>query len=144
MSLDSGPAHAHHAHMTDENEDPLADLKKGIGLLFRAAKSAAHKIPKDKIEDAFKSSVEELQKAVEKLPTAKIEGTVKTSLQEMGRAFVSVATTLEREVAGTKVKSEPPAPPAEAAKSEDQAPEDAHQRFDDAYAPEPEDPTKKK
>jgi hypothetical protein len=131
--------------MTDENEDPLADLKKGIGLLFRAAKSAAHKIPKDKIEDAFKSSVEELQKAVEKLPTEKIEGTVKTSLQEMGRAFVSVATTLEREVAGTKrSSSEPPTPPAEAAvKAEDQAPEEPKQRFDDAYAPEPEDPKKK-
>lgn len=133
------------APMTDENEDPLADLKKGIGLLFRAAKSAAHKIPKDKIEDAFKSSVEELHKAVEKLPTEKIEGTLKTSLQEMGRAFVSVATTLEREVTGTKRSSEPPAPPAEAAsvKAEDQAPEDPHQRFDDAYAVEPEDPKKK-
>ena len=129
--------------MTDENEDPLADLKKGIGLLFRAAKSAAHKIPKDKIEDAFKSSVEELQKAVETLPTQKIEGTVKTSLQEMGRAFVSVATTLEREIAGAKPRSEPPAPPPAAAKVDDQAPEDAKERFDDAYAPEPQDPKKK-
>lgn len=135
------------ASMTDENEDPLADLKKGIGLLFRAAKSAAHKIPTDKIEDAFKSSVEELHKAVEKLPTQKIEGTLKTSLQEMGRAFVSVATTLEREVTGAKRPSEPPAPPAEAesasAKAEDQAPEDPHQRFDDAYAVEPEAPKNK-
>lgn len=105
---------------TPEDEDAVADLKKGVGLLFRAAKAAAqvaaHKAKDrahvDKVEEAFRGGVEDLQKALEKLPTEGIEGALRTSLKEMGRAFENVARTLERDVVGrTPEASTKPPPP---------------------------------
>jgi hypothetical protein len=84
-----------------KEEDPVADLKRGVSLLFRAAKNAAHAAkekPKDKVEKAFKTSVDELHKALDRLQSDKLEGALKTSLQEIGRAFGNVAQTLEREM----------------------------------------------
>jgi hypothetical protein len=77
--------------MSDEKPNPLDDVRKGLGLLFRAAKTAA-----------------------EKLPTKDLEEVVVTSAREVGRALENVGRTLEREVFGKK--DEPPAqekPPAE-------------------------------
>ncbi len=102
-----------------EPEDPVADLKKGIGLLFRAAKSvaqtAAHRakdnVHSDRVEKVFKKGVDELHETIDRLQTDKVEGAVKTSLQEIGRALGNVAQTIEREL--TKPpgsKSDPPAP----------------------------------
>ena len=72
----------------DENKpDPVEDLKKGLGLLFRAA-----------------------QAAVRKLPTEKVEEVVKTGVKEVGRALGNVAEVLDGEL--TKRRA---APPAEAA-----------------------------
>lgn len=109
--------------MTDENEkkdeapeekpetdDAVADLKRGVGLLFRAAKSAAqgaaHRAKDvahaEKVESAFKTGVDDLQKAFDRLQSDKLEGAFKTSLQEIGRAFGNVAQTLERELRDTK------------------------------------------
>ena len=83
-------------------DDPIADLKRGVGLLFRAAKSAAHNakdsVQTEKVERAFKSGVDELHKAIDRLQADKLEGALKTSLQEIGRAFGNVAQTLEREL----------------------------------------------
>ena len=87
---------------TDPDEDPVADLKRGVNLLFKAAKNAAHAakttVPKDKVEQAFKSGVDELHKAIDRLQDDKLEGAIKTSLREIGRAFGNVAQTLEREL----------------------------------------------
>ncbi len=104
----------------DPDDDPVADLKKGVGLLFRAAKAAAQvaahkakdKVHADKVEEAFRGGVDDLQKALEKLPTEGIEGALRTSLHEMGRAFENVAKTLERDVVGRKPSD--PAPPPDA------------------------------
>lgn len=65
------------AGMSDDKPDPLRDTLKGLGLLFRAARTVAAKIPTKNLEDA-----------------------VVTSAREVGRAIENVATTLERSVFG--------------------------------------------
>ena len=104
--------------MTDENDkkdDPevsekeekaIDDLKKGVGLLLRAAKTAAqgaaHRAKDvahaEKVEKAFKTGASDIQKTFDRLQSDKLEGALKTSLQEIGRAFGNVAETLEREL----------------------------------------------
>jgi hypothetical protein len=59
----------------DEKPDAMEDVKKGLGLLFRAAKTA-----------------------VKKLPTEPIERVVLDGAKEVGRAVENVASTLEKEV----------------------------------------------
>src|SRR5690348_14019332 len=68
--------------------DPVDDLKKGLGLLFRAAKGAVDQIPTDKLEDV-----------------------VKTGAREVGRAIENVTETIEKEVFGIPPKKKPSAPP---------------------------------
>jgi hypothetical protein len=65
--------------MTDEKSTPLRDVRKGLGLLFRAAKTAAERLPKRGVEEA-----------------------VLTSAREVGRAIENVALTIEREVFGKR------------------------------------------
>jgi hypothetical protein len=92
--------------------DPVEDLKKGVGLLLRAAKSAAqgaaHKAKDaahaERVEKAFKTGVDDLQKTFERLQSDKVEGALKTSIQEIGRALGNVAQTLEREMRDDKDK----------------------------------------
>src|SRR5947207_1184426 len=81
--------------------DPVDDLKKGIGLLFRAAKGA-----------------------VEQLPTDKLEDVVKKGAGVGGGGIENVTETIEKEVFGVaKKKSGSPPPPAPAeAKKEGDAP----------------------
>ncbi len=45
--------------------DPIEDLRNGLGLLFRAAKTAVDQIPTDKIEQAVKDGAREVTKALE-------------------------------------------------------------------------------
>jgi len=61
--------------MSDDDPNPLVDVAKGLGLLFRAARTAAKKLPSKEFEEA-----------------------VVTSAKEVGRALENVAATLEREV----------------------------------------------
>jgi hypothetical protein len=82
--------------MPDDKPNPMEDVRNGLGLLFRAAKTA-----------------------VEKLPTKDLEDAVVTSAREVGRAIENVGKTIEREVLGHKDEprsrvstDEPPAPPA--------------------------------
>lgn len=65
--------------MNNDKPTPLEDVRKGLGLLFRAAKTA-----------------------VEKLETRGVEDVVVTSAREVGRAIENVATAIEREVFGKK------------------------------------------
>jgi hypothetical protein len=65
--------------MPDDKPNALEDVRKGLGLLFRAAKTT-----------------------VEKLPTKDLEEVVVTSAREVGRAIENVGKTLEREVFGKK------------------------------------------
>jgi hypothetical protein len=70
--------------MSEDDPNPLVDVAKGLGLLFRAARTAAKKLPSKELEDA-----------------------VVTSAKEVGRAFENVAATIEREVfrGGSRDKS---------------------------------------
>jgi hypothetical protein len=77
--------------MKDEKPTALQDVRKGLGLLFRAARTA-----------------------VEKWPAGGVESVVATSAREVGRALENVASTIEREVFGKRGRSAepPPAPPS--------------------------------
>jgi hypothetical protein len=89
----------------DPKPDPIEDVRKGLGLLFRAAKGA-----------------------IDKLPTKDVEQAVVTSAREVGRALENVGKSIEREVARVKDDLKPHGaarPPADAAKPEDEKKEDA-------------------
>lgn len=77
--LDRQRCRAHALTMSDEKPNPFEDVVKGLGLLFRAAKTT-----------------------VEKLPRKDLEEVVVTSAREVGRAIENVGRTLEREVFGKK------------------------------------------
>jgi hypothetical protein len=61
--------------MSDDRPNPLTDVRKGLGLLFRAARTTISRLPKGDLEE-----------------------TVAQSAREVGRAIENVATTIEREV----------------------------------------------
>jgi len=63
--------------MPDDKPNAFEDVRKGLGLLFRAAKTT-----------------------VERLPTKDLEEVVVTSAREVGRAIENVGKTIEREVFG--------------------------------------------
>jgi hypothetical protein len=94
------------AAMSDEKPTPLRDVRTGLGLLFRAAKTA-----------------------VERLPTRGVEEAVLTSAREVGRAIENVASTIEREVFGRKGgpirpgNDARPEPSGDAEKTKDPEPE---------------------
>ncbi len=73
----------------DKAPNPLTDLRKGLGLLFRAAKTTARKLPTTNLGREF-------------------EQAVVTSAREVGRAIENVATTIEREVRGRTGMPGPP------------------------------------
>jgi hypothetical protein len=81
--------------MNDDKPTPLQDVRKGLGLLFRAARTA-----------------------VERLPKGGVEEVVVTSAREVGRAIENVASAIDREVFGRKGR--PSQPPREGG----QAPQD--------------------
>jgi len=84
-------------NMSEDDPNPLVDVAKGLGLLFRAARTAAKKLPSKELEEA-----------------------VVTSAKEVGRAFENVAATIEREVfRGRPRGGAQPTPPGEDAKKDD-------------------------
>jgi hypothetical protein len=50
--------------------DPIEDVRKGLGLLFRAATTAVNSLPTDKLESAVVSSVKEVGRAIENVASA--------------------------------------------------------------------------
>ena len=111
------------SNMTEENdkkpeapveENPVEDLKKGVGLLLRAAKNAAqgaaHRAKDaahaEKVDAVFKKSVDDMHKTIDRLQSDKLEGALKTSLQEIGRALGNVAETIEKELRDPKDKDD--------------------------------------
>jgi hypothetical protein len=96
--LDIARARAHHSGMsTDPKPSALQDLTKGLGLLFRAAKTT-----------------------LQKLPTGELEEAVITSAKEVGRAIENVTQTVSHTVEKQIFRrpSEPPRPPEEASAEE--------------------------
>jgi hypothetical protein len=70
----------------DEKPSPIEDVRKGLGLLFRAARTTLEKLPKRDFEDA-----------------------VTTGVKEVGRAVENVTRTIERDLFG--VRRDDSAPP---------------------------------
>jgi hypothetical protein len=89
-----------------DKPDPIEDVRKGLGLLFRAAKTA-----------------------VQKLPTKNLEEVVVTGAKEVGRAVENVAQTIEREV----FKREPSS--SASSSSSDHPQDDESAKKDDAPPP---------
>lgn len=103
--------------MSDEKKpDPIEDVRKGLGLLFRAAKNA-----------------------VSELPTGKVEEAVATGLREVGRAVESVASTIEREVFKSGGAKEPAKSSEASAEPAPVASPDAHDAHDAHDAKDPHD-----
>jgi hypothetical protein len=100
--------------MSDEKPNPFEDVRKGLGLLFRAAKTTVEKLPKKDFEEV-----------------------VMTSAREVGRAFENVGRTIEREVLGRR--GEAAAPPS-AKESSDAPPRDAKATGGEHPADKPEEP----
>jgi len=75
--------------MPDEPKkpDPIEDIRAGLGLLFRAAKTAVDELPTDKIEEA-----------------------VKEGAREVGRALGTVGDVFDEKVLGKKPKHPAPGP----------------------------------
>jgi hypothetical protein len=82
--------------MSDDRPNPLTDVRKGLGLLFRAARTTISRLPKGDLEEA-----------------------VVTSAREVGRAIENVASTLEREVLGKMGRSDPKGKDGDAPKPAD-------------------------
>jgi hypothetical protein len=80
-----------------EKPDPIEDVRKGLGLLFRAAKSA-----------------------IDQLPTRHVEEAVVAGAREVGRAIENVTSTLDKQFFkrdGSKTAPPPADPPANASES---------------------------
>jgi hypothetical protein len=63
----------HHDVMSDEKPDkpdPIEDVRKGLGLLFRAAKSTLDQLPKLEFEEAVVSGAREVGRAIESVTGA--------------------------------------------------------------------------
>jgi len=62
--------------MSDENSekpdkpDPIEDVRKGLGLLFRAAKSTLDQLPTRQLEEAVVSGAREVGRAIENVTGA--------------------------------------------------------------------------
>ena len=96
--------------MSDEKPNPFDDVRRGLGLLFRAARTT-----------------------VEKLPTKDLEDAVVTSAREVGRAIENVGRTIEREVFGKKVEVR--RPPPSGPDSPDGVPSPGEPKSDDPKPP---------
>ena len=59
--------------MSDDRPNPFTDVRKGLGLLFRAARTTISRLPKGGLEEVMKESA-----------------------REVGRSFENVAKTVER------------------------------------------------
>jgi hypothetical protein len=73
LPLDSGRRRDHHMAMSEENPDkpdPIEDVRKGRGLLFRAAKSTLDQLPTRQFEDAVVSGAREVGRAIENVTDA--------------------------------------------------------------------------
>lgn len=108
-----------------KDPNPIEDVRKGLGLLFRAARTAVQKLPTDKLEEAVMSGA-----------------------KEVGRAMESVAHTIEKEVTKRAAPSASPPTAATASRPPDatDAAAEAKGAHDDdgphASTPPPEPPQK--
>ncbi len=91
----------------DDKPDPIEDVRKGLGLLFRAAKST-----------------------IDKFPTRDLEEAVTTGAREVGRAIENVGRTIERDI----LKNKPAEAPKPENPSKEEEPKPDEKPVDDKPA----------
>ncbi len=99
-----------------EKPNPIDDLRKGFGLLFRAAKTTLEKLPTDQIEEAVLTGAKEVGRALEnvqhsveeqflgKSATAKKEEPAPTEPAKDGEIKAETATSAEKQDDETKTR----------------------------------------
>jgi hypothetical protein len=104
LGLDIARARAHHSGMaTDPKPSALQDLTKGLGLLFRAAKTTLQKLPTGELEEAVITSAKEVGRAIENV-TQTVSHTVEKQI------FRRPSEAQRPEEAGPEGATKPPAP----------------------------------
>jgi hypothetical protein len=107
--------------MSDSDKpNPIDDLRKGLGLLFRAAKTT-----------------------LDKLPTGQIEEAVITGAKEVGRALENVTHTVEEQFLRKPTARPADEAPSAAASAKDPAPEEASKEPSKEPPTEPENEKKR-
>jgi len=102
-----------------DKHDPIEDVRKGLGLLFRAAKGAIDKLPTKDVEQVVVTSAREVGRALENVGKS-IErevNRVKDDLRPHGSSTAPPATPEEPKADGPRVedeKTDPPKPPGAA------------------------------
>lgn len=115
--------------MSDEDQkkpDPIEDVRKGFGLLFRAAKTAVSELPTDKVEAAVVSGVKEVGKAIENVAQAIDKEVFKGAASKTNERM-----RVDPDAAKDAAKA---APPADSKKPDESKQEEKKEEpFDDAY-----------
>jgi hypothetical protein len=100
--------------MSDENSekpDPIEDVRKGLGLLFRAARSTLDQLPKRQFEEAVLSGAREVGRAIESVTGAIDKQIFKRDATPPKAQGPAQEPSTEKEPAGTE--SGAPHPPDE-------------------------------
>ena len=94
---------------TDPKPSALLDLTKGLGLLFRAAKTTLQKLPTGELEEAVVTSAKEVGRAIENV-TQTVSHTVEKQI--FRRRSDAPRTPVEPSAEGAKSSPAPsPGPP---------------------------------
>jgi hypothetical protein len=108
----SDPPHA------PEPSDPIEDVRKGLGLLFRAAKSTLEQLPTRQFEEAVVSGAREVGRAIENVTGAIDKQIFK---REAGSATGTPASAGESTVTEAKAEPSAEAKPESAASDKDKS-----------------------
>lgn len=92
----------------DPKPNPFQDLRQGLGLLFRAAKTTLERLPTGELEEAVKTGAKEVTRAIENVTHAVEEQILRKPSVRSGSA-------------------PPPAPGSTAASADGQDHEEAHE-----------------
>ena len=92
-----------------DKPDPIEDVRKGLGLLFRAAKGAIEQLPTRQVEDAVLSGAREVGRAIENVTGVIDKQLFKRDAAAEGSAAAHDETP--KDGAPTDAKTDAPHPP---------------------------------
>lgn len=103
-----------------EKPDPIEDVRKGLGLLFRAAKSTLEQLPTRSLEEAVVSGAREVGRAIEN-----VTGAIDKQLFKRDSAGApETPAESPAEASGEHKPEADDSPPAATPKDEPRSPED--------------------
>ncbi len=94
-----------------EKPDPIEDVRKGLGLLFRAAKGAIEQLPTRRVEEAVLSGAREVGRAIENV-TEVIDKQI-FKREASGETKTTGASPAPDQPAEEQTKPPTPAPPGD-------------------------------